>query len=80
MAATGLKIEKTYMPSDTFLKRIFQKLMLNFLVGQKGRRNENDISPVVFGLDNIGELDRTAAAPDLYRAGGGTVGWEYALN
>lgn len=57
--------EKTGVPDFDFLKRTFQKLLLNFTwwVNRKDAHGKNVFEGGFLGLDNIGVFDRSAALP-----------------
>ncbi|MBC7936400.1 MAG: glucosidase, partial [Rhizobacter sp.] len=80
------KIEKEiHGNADThFLKRIFQKLMLNFTWwANREDENENNIfSGGFLGLDNIGVIDRNSLPPGTYIEQVDATAWMgmYALN
>jgi hypothetical protein len=66
------KIDKaaTGKPDISFLKRVFQKLLLNFTwwVNRKDHKGNNVFEGGFLGLDNIGVFDRSSAIP-----GGGVL-------
>ena len=57
--------EKTGKPDKTFLKRVFQKLLLNFTwwVNRKDSNGNNIFEGGFLGLDNIGVFDRSSFIP-----------------
>lgn len=62
--------ERNGKADKTFLKRVFQKLLLNFTwwVNQKDHNGNNVFEGGFLGLDNIGVFDRSSFIP-----GGGTL-------
>ena len=69
----------------TFLKRIFQKLIINFTwwINRKDEKGNNIFQGGFLGLDNIGVLDRSygiAANMHLEQADGTSWMGKYALN
>lgn len=67
-----------------FLKRIFQKLMLNFTwwANREDENNNNIFSGGFLGLDNIGVIDRNSLPPGTYIEQVDATAWMgmYALN
>jgi len=77
--------EKTGSPDYDFLKRVFQKLLLNFTwwVNRKDAHGKNVFEGGFLGLDNIGVFDRSAALPgggQLEQADGTAWMAMYCLN
>ena len=62
--------EKTGKGDIDFLKRVFQKLLINFTwwVNRKDHKGNNVFEGGFLGLDNIGVFDRSSAIP-----GGGVL-------
>ena len=60
-----IDMEKTGRPDFDFLKRVFQKLLLNFTwwVNRKDSQGKNVFEGGFLGLDNIGVFDRSAPLP-----------------
>lgn len=77
--------EKTGVADYKFLKRVFQKLLLNFTwwVNRKDAYGKNVFEGGFLGLDNIGVFDRSAALPGgghLEQADGTAWMAMYSLN
>ena len=77
--------ENTGKGDLTFLKRIFQKLIINFTwwINRKDEHGNNLFQGGFLGLDNIGVLDRSygiAAHMQLQQADGTSWMGKYALN
>jgi hypothetical protein len=77
--------EKTGVPDIKFLKRVFNKLLLNFnwWVNQKDAKGNNVFEGGFLGLDNIGVFDRSSQIPGggyLEQADGTAWMAMYALN
>ena len=77
--------EKTGKGDTLFLKRVFQKLLINFTwwVNRKDSNDNNVFEGGFLGLDNIGVFDRSAAIPGgghLEQADGTSWMAMYALN
>ena len=77
--------EKTGQGDILFLKRVFQKLIINFTwwVNRKDARGNNIFGGGFLGLDNIGVFDRNVHLPDevtLEQADGTSWMGMYALN
>ncbi|MEZ4959745.1 MAG: glucosidase [Saprospiraceae bacterium] len=77
--------DKTGKADYRFLKRVFQKLLLNFTwwVNRKDAHGKNVFEGGFLGLDNIGVFDRSAALPDgghLEQADGTAWMAMYCLN
>ena len=63
-----------------FLKRVFQKLLINFTwwMNRKDRNGNNMFEGGFLGLDNIGVFNRSHNFRDRYalEQADGTAGWE----
>ena len=76
---------RTGKPDKSFLKRVFQKLLLNFTwwVNRKDRNGNNVFEGGFLGLDNIGVFDRSSYIPGgghLEQADGTSWMAMYCLN
>ena len=62
---TKIDMEQKGKGDKTFLKRVFQKLLLNFTwwVNRKDRKGNNVFEGGFLGLDNIGVFDRSSFIP-----------------
>jgi len=77
--------QQTGKPDIDFLKRVFQKLLINFTwwVNRKDRKGNNVFEGGFLGLDNIGVFDRSSALPgggQLEQADGTSWMAMYCLN
>ena len=85
MRVYRIEKERTGKGDLAFLKRVFQKLLLNFTwwVNRKDRNDNNVFEGGFLGLDNIGVFDRSAAIPGgghLEQADGTSWMAMYSLN
>jgi len=68
----------------TFLKRIFQKLLINFTwwINRKDKKGNNIFEGGFLGLDNIGVFNRSIQGPEMHLEQADGTSWmgTYALN